>query len=148
MRKQYCNLQWLSPLLLTLMLVSAPGCAGKLDVGADPVEVRAEQAVKIAKDSLDYLVKLDDKNWAILKEKAPEVRKFVNYLREPVGKNAAGKDIPRGQSYIDSVNQVRKVYKSNRSEANQASLNSALATLAATVEEISKHTAKAASALK
>ena len=123
------------PLLLLLSL--APGCA-TLDPKADPVEVRAEQAVSIAFSTFDTFLKLELAQEARLKKSAPACVDFAKWLteRQPDGK-------ARGLSLIESANNVRRAYKLNRSPENRASLISALAAIESALAETQKQLANA-----
>lgn len=122
----------LSLLALCGLISFFTGCAA-LDPGADPVEVRAEQAVQTAFSTLDAFVQLDNVNREFAKEKAPKAHEFAEWLRAPV--EVDGAVMPRGLSFIQSANRVRQAYKANRTPENKASLLAAIASLEKSVTE-------------
>src|SRR5947209_15503639 len=137
-RLRHRPLQMKSPKLFNLLSIFASlallGCAGcaALDKGADPIEVRAEQTIQTASDTMDLFIGVEYDNQALIEAKLPAVHQFAEYLREkiPNDVNDASKGAtPRGIGLIDSVNQVRRAYKANRTPENKASLAAAVAAL-------------------
>ncbi|NDD40195.1 MAG: hypothetical protein EB082_17600 [Verrucomicrobia bacterium] len=125
----------LLPFILAAGLAGGVGCA-VLDPKADPVEVRAEQAVSVAFDTFDTFLKIELANEAQLRAKSPEVVKFAAWLTavQPDGQ-------PRGVSIIQSANAARRAYKANRSPDNKATLAAALAALETALAEANKQLA-------
>lgn len=120
--------------ILLLMLGLAfllPGCATKLDAGADPIEVRAEQTIGTAADLVDLFVHVEFDNEVLIKAKAPKVHAYAEWLRsfEPSGEQ-------RGLALIGSANKARLAYKQNRSPENKASLEAIMAALETIATEV------------
>lgn len=120
-------------LLALLLPFSVVGCAA-LAPGADPVVVRAEQSIQIAFSTFDTFLKLEHDNSAKVKDKAPEVHQFAEWLRE---KDASGTS--QGIAMIRSADNFKNAYKSNRTAENKANLITILATLESAVSETQKH---------
>lgn len=110
-------------LLLLIPLLLLIGCA-TLDHGADPVEVRAEQTISGASDTMDLFVTIENDWREYCKKKLPEVHDAAEWLRakQPDG-------LPRGLSMVSSANKARLAYKKNRTPENKANLLTAIATL-------------------
>lgn len=126
MKNSKCRIH--AGLLAAIWLLA--GCT-TLQPNADPVVVRAEQSIQVAFATLDTFLKVDHANRELFKTSLPEVHKFAEYLRAPVGNPPA----PRGISYIESAVKVKNAYKLNRTAENKASLVTALATLETLIQQ-------------
>lgn len=125
-----------------LALGGLTGCA-TLDKNADPIEVRAEQTISMAEDTIDAFMAIEFDNDALVKEKAPAIHDFANWLAAPIpwpdgstwpdGSHTTG---PRGLVIVQSANDMRRAYKTNRSPENKASLVAALAALEETLRQV------------
>jgi hypothetical protein len=119
-------------LIILAIQILFTGCKS-VEAGSDPIEVRAEQTIKIAADTFDTFLSLEHRNRALVKSKAPEVHAFAEWLREK-GADGLSRDI----AMIQSATTIRRAYKANRTVGNRANLHTALATLQATVTETTK----------
>lgn len=126
-------------ILFTLALIT--GCA-TLQPGADPLVVRSQQTEKVAFDTFDTFLKLEHRYADKVKKTVPEVSKFADWLREPVG------DSPRGIAMVKSLGKVRKAYAAAKTPDNKAKLGSAVDALAAVLEETKQHLTAAQAASK
>jgi hypothetical protein len=135
MNRKLKNLFLLSSCIGLLALAGA-GCA-VLDKNADPIEVRAEQTVAMSEDTIDTFMSLEYDNDALIKEKAPAVHDFANWLAAPMPwPNDPTNSGPRGLVIVQSANSVRKAYKANRTPENKASLTAAMAALEETLRQV------------
>jgi hypothetical protein len=111
-----------------------PGCAS-LEKGADPVVVRAEQTLTVATSAFDTFLKLDNDNRALVKQKAPQVHEFAEWLREPSQFPGSTNVVARWACLVESAELTKLAYKQNRSADNKANLVTALATLQTAVDQ-------------
>ena len=128
-------MKFFAAIALACALVFASGCA-TLAPNADPVEVRAEQTVATAFETMTLFLKLELQHEEALRTKAPRVVAFAKWLTD---RQADG--TPRGVAIIKSANEVRRAYKLNRSAENRANLLAALAAVESALAETQKHLA-------
>ena len=134
---------------MCVMLWFSAGCAS-LEKNADPAVVRAEQTLSIAFDTMNTFLKLENQFRDETIDKAPDVHKFAEWLREPVSLTKESQplegvtfsdSVRRGLAIIESANRVKNVYKSNRTPENKEKLIAALAAVEAALAETQKHIA-------
>jgi hypothetical protein len=116
----------LLPLPILFLLVSCHTVAP----GSDPVVVDAEKTTSIAVESLDTFFKLEASNHALVKEKLPQVAKWTNYART------------NSPKWIQTARDTTKAYKTNRTDQNKASLQTALAVLTEAINQVKTYTAQ------
>lgn len=105
------------------------GC-GTLKEGADPVVVRAEQATVAALETFDAFLLIEHQNRAVLHALDPGIHLFADRLRA---------NAPR---WLASARAMTKAYKANRTPDSRASLQTALAVLAAGLAETQSYLVK------
>jgi len=136
-------------LAILALLALGVGCA-RLQPGADPIEVRAEQSVSVAGDTIDLFVGLDCDNQELLRAKAPGVHKFAEWLRErvptPGETGPVRTTTPRGLALPAEANLARLTYKKNRTAENRAKLTAALAALDEALRQTQSNLVKAQAA--
>lgn len=117
----------LSPILVAALLFSG-GC--KTLTGNDPVVVDAEKSTSIAFETINTFLKLEYDNQAIIKQQAPAVHTYANYVRI------------HSPQWISTARALTNAYKSNRTPANKANLQTALAVLTQAISQIGQYTTK------
>ena len=95
--------------------------------GADAVEVRAEQSIGSAADTLDLFVKMEADAGAMVRVNAPAVHEFAEWLRAPMP--YYGTNLARGLVLVDQANQARRAYKAIRGPEAKDKLTAAIAAL-------------------
>lgn len=121
---------------VSLLLIVLTGClAPGAKLTGDPIIIRAEQTESIAYSTFDMALKIDDANRDFWKTNAPDLHKFAEYLRQPVPVTnktipADGRPttIPRGASFVLSLDTVKLAYKQGKATSNE------VVTVLATVE--------------
>lgn len=83
----------------------------------DQVILRAEQAAEAADLSFNTFVHLERDNEALLKETGPAIHSWANQVRL------------HGQDWVRALRSATRTFKANRTPANEATLQTALATL-------------------
>jgi hypothetical protein len=118
----------LLPIPLLFLLVAC----GSMSVapGNDPVVVDAEKTTSVAVESLNTFFKLEASNHALVKQKLPKVADWTNYARANAPK------------WIATARDTTKAYKANRTSANKASLQTAVAVLAEAINQVHTYTAQ------
>jgi len=106
----------MKPILIALALLSMTGCA-ILKPGSDPLVVRTEQTLTIAKATLDTFEKTDNANRAFWKTNAPALHTFAEYLRVKVVVNETNY-LPRGLAYVSALESVKLAYKQGKASSN------------------------------
>lgn len=91
------------------------GCA-RLQPGADPIIVRAEQVEKSAKASFDLVLHIDGSRREWFKTNAPAFHEFCEWLR--VKQDVNGHKYPRSTALIKNVDNVKVAYKQGRASSN------------------------------
>ncbi len=102
------------------------GCA-TLDRGADPLIVRTEQTEKVAFNTFDALVSIDDADRGFWRTNLPALHRFAEWLREPQVVDVTNR-LARGLAICKRLDTVKLVYKSNKAQTNATDLATALAT--------------------
>jgi len=121
----------LFPLLAIALLVF--GCA-KLQPGADPLIVRAEQTEQVAKATFDLVLNVDHSDRGFWRTNAPAFHGFCEWLRQPQpvwGTNV----LPRASAMIANLDTVKLDYRAARASSN--ALITALLTLSSAVDQAS-----------
>lgn len=116
----------LLPLPLLILLVSCNTVAP----GSDPVVVDAEKTTSIAVESLNTFFKLEASNHTLVKEKLPKVADWTNSARV------------HAPDWIATARNTTKAYKANRTSANKASLQTALAVLTEAIKQVQTYTSQ------
>jgi hypothetical protein len=98
---------------------------------ADAIIVDAEKTTAIAADTMNEFVDIERQYSAMVKQHAPKVHEFAEYLRAKVSDptDAGGKTIPRGVALLKTARSATKTFKANRTAQGEANLKSALATV-------------------
>jgi hypothetical protein len=125
-------------LALTITATIFSGCA-KLQPGADPIVVRAEQLETTAYSTFDTFLKLDDiamANTTIAPTWTNSAHPFATYLRKPVqnGTNT----VPFGIATVLSLDQVKLAYQAGTTSSN--ALVTAITVLTTTISQVSQYT--------
>lgn len=108
------------------------GCA-KLQPGADPLIVRAEQTEITALATFDLLLNTDDSNRAFYREKAPHFHAFAEWLRAPMP--WGGTNLQRSLVLVHNLQNVKATYRKDRSNSNL--LTTALLTIQSAMNQAS-----------
>lgn len=103
----------------------ATGCATRLDPGADPIVVRTEQTLTIAKSTFDLVLNIDHSHRELWREKAPAFHDFCEWLRMP--RKLHHLTMPQCSAMLMSLDDVKLDYKTGRATSND--LLTALSTL-------------------
>ena len=115
--------QHLAVAIAAIAALALGSCAGILP-GNDPVVVNAERVTAAAADTFDAAFNVEYQNHALLKEKSPAIVAYVNYARTNAPK------------WLATARQLTQAYKTNRTAANKANLQTAIATLTAAVNQL------------
>lgn len=83
----------------------------------DQIILRAEQTAETARLTFNAFVHLERANEALLKQFNPQIHVYANTIRL------------HGLDWIDSLRTATKLFKANRTTANEANLNTWLTTL-------------------
>jgi hypothetical protein len=105
-----------------------------LSPGADPVVVNAERTTALAVDTFDTFLHLEYNNRAQLAAISPEIHKYAETIRR------------NGQTWLQTARTLTQAYKTNGTAQNKASLETAIAVLAAAISDSQKYIAQAQSA--
>ena len=97
----------------------------------DQIILRAEQLAQTARLTFDTFVHLERNNEAILKQASPKIHEYANTIRR------------NGLNWVDSLRAATRNFKANRNAENQATLNTAIATVSEAVAETNKYIAEA-----
>jgi len=128
----------LMSLFLALALITAPigfnGCAlfqqsalpSISEQNADQIILTAEKAAETAKVTFNAFVHLERDNEATLKAVSPQIHIYANTIRD------------HGIDWIESLRNVTKTFKINRTPDNRATLNTILATLLSAIGDTNK----------
>lgn len=116
-------------MLLSCLLVPALN-TGCVTPGNDPVVVQAERTTQLALDVFDTFLLWEHNNRQALLDLDPKIKVAADFIRE------------RGQTWLETSRAMTKAYKENRSDANKANLDTALAVLRAGVGEAQKYFVK------
>lgn len=126
------------PIILAAFFLN--GCAS-VAPGSDPVVVNAERTVTVAADSFDTFLKSEYETRDALKAASPaayrEVHGFAEYLRASVDDRG-----PRAKQWLKSARVLTAAYKTNRTPANKANLQTILNTITAAMAEAQKYLLK------
>lgn len=134
--KQKLNYTPVMALVLCSFFTMGVGPCATVQPGNDAVVVHAEQTYQEAFDASDALFKLDKINRAIILQTAPEVHAQINALK------------PKVKQVLANANSDIKTYKANRTTANLAKLNAAIAALTQILEQIRDQQSAVANASK
>jgi hypothetical protein len=116
----------LTSLCIGIALIITPiafdGCASfnpptLTQASTDQIILRAEQAAESADLTFNTFVHLERDNEALLKETGPAIHTWADTVRA------------HGQEWVRTLRSATRVFKANRTAENQATLNTALATL-------------------
>jgi|ERR1022692_3817426 hypothetical protein len=108
------NRQTATSFALIALLFS--GCATILP-GNDPVVVNAERVTTIALATMDSFLQIEYLNRAQLLKVSPAIHAYAEYIRH------------NGVNFLDTARALTLAYKNNRTTANAATLNTAIAVL-------------------
>lgn len=100
---------------------------------ADQIIVDAEKTTKIADDTFNTFLKLDYENRTFIKERAPSVHAFAEYLRKD----------DRALNWLRQARSATKAFKTNRTSDNQANLQTLIATIKQAVNDTNSNIATA-----
>jgi hypothetical protein len=126
-------------LILPLLLLALAGCAS-VAPNADPIEVRAEQSISVAADTMDLFIALEYDHQLLIEDKAPEVHQFAEWLRTYIPyPGAPSGQLQRGLVFIQQATDARRTYKALRTIENQNKLTAALAALEQVLNSIQSH---------
>ena len=96
----------------------------------DQIILRAEQLAQTARLTFDTFVHSERNNEAVLKN-IPKIHEYANTIRR------------NGLNWVDSLRAATRNFKANRNAENQATLNTAIATVTEAVAETNKYIAEA-----
>ena len=105
------------------------GCAG-IRPGNDPFVVNAEKSTTVAVEAVNTFLKFEYDNQALVKSKAPVIHNYAYYLRA------------NAPLLISDATTLITTYKNNRTPANKANLQTALAVLSKVVSQITQYTSQ------
>jgi hypothetical protein len=97
----------------------------------DQVILRSEQAAESADLTFNTFVHLERDNEELLKQTGPAIHSWANTVRA------------NGQDWVRTLRSATRVFKANRTAENQATLNTALATLIDLTSKTNKYLAEA-----
>jgi len=103
-------------LIALLIVICFAGCA---TITGDPVLVNAEKTTAIAADAIDTFLKIEYDNQVTIKQNAPAIHQYANYVR----KNAP--------QWLASARALTKAYETNRTSQGKFDLDTAIAVLTA-----------------
>ncbi len=121
----------LSPVVALLLLASCQQPGAISQQSTDQIILRAEQTAQTARLSFDTFVRLERDNEAALKAVNPAIHTYANYIRT------------NGLYFVDVLRAATNTFENNRTPANQASLNTILATVTNAVSQTNKYIAVA-----
>lgn len=114
-------------------LIALIAACSSITPGNDPTVVNAERATQLALDTFNLIEKTEYDVYPALKLTNPtvagEIRTFVNKIRT------------ESPTWLLSARDLTKAYKSNRSAANKADLDTAVAVLTQATAEAVKYIA-------
>lgn len=119
-----------TPLAMAIAAAGLVGCA-PLQPGADPLVVRTEQTLTVAKSSFDLVLHVDEAHRDFWRVQAPAFHSFCEDLRTPV--TLGTNNLPRCSAMLWSVDQVKLRYKEGRASFDD--LETVLVTLQGTVDQ-------------
>jgi leucyl-tRNA synthetase len=135
----------ITSLCIAAALIAAPiapvaftGCAqfpAFSQESADQIILRAEQSAETAKLTFNTFLHLERDNEAMLKQLNPAIHQWAENIRA------------HGIDWIQSLRSATKTFKAHRTSANQASLNTILATLTQAVADTNKYIAQSKAAI-
>lgn len=102
---------------------------------SDQIILRAEQTAQTARLTFDTFVHLERDNEAMLKTVSPAIHTYANTIRL------------HGLDWVTSLRNATKAFKANRTPENQATLNTALATITAAITETNKYLTQSKAAI-
>ena len=97
----------------------------------DQIILRAEQLAQTARLTFDTFVKLERNNEAVLEKASPKIHEYANTIRR------------NGLNWVDSLRAATRNFKANRNAENQATLNTAIASVTNAVAETNKYISQA-----
>lgn len=115
--------------LLTIIALLFASCA-VIQPGNDPVLVNAERTTAAAYTTFDSFLALERSQDALVKVTAPEVHKFANNLRA------------NGKNWLQTARAETEAYRSHRTAANKADLNTIIAILQTALSQITVYSAQ------
>lgn len=104
-------------ILLGLVFI---GCA-RLQPGADPIVVRAEQAARLADANFGVFLRLENDQRAFYRTNAPNMHAFAEWLRarQPVTfPDGTRTNVARADAMIVNLINVKRAYQNSRSHSN------------------------------
>lgn len=101
---------------LGFALVWLCGCA-KLQPGADPIVVRAEQSLTAAQGTFQFVLRTDELDRGFWRTNAPGFHNFAEGLRVPTRYQVTN-TLPRYRVYLLMADDVKQDYKLGRASSN------------------------------
>ncbi len=130
-------------ILIALVALCFPACtpktgtapattSGSAYVGNDQFVIDAEKATAYADATFDVFLHLEKINETVVKQKAPAIHEFAEYLRQP----------GNARAWLKSARALTKAYKANRSNETKVQLNAILSTIAEAATQAKTYTTK------